>query len=419
MERIQPKINSIGTRHLTPEVQNLLKGRTTIKFLTKAQDNAINNYRVKTSESDTLQDYLASKITVSGNGLTVAEYLNTTTNYRSINFNIPNPLPNSMLTNGVLTNDGTTSLWSDILTISDGNANVKNTASLVLNNGSTNSITGTTLGLNGSIAVRISSANVELMRLRNNTAYIYASTFNINSTSVKLGGILGTTTIYRPLLVNADNSLSTYNFQSFPKVESNDGTSRVATFSDSGAGTNTVSIVSQRGVCLQASETITIQSSTNQYIISNIPNGIGTPIVSNGGQLYLDVTTPQIKRAKITLTRAQILALNTTPIQLLPAQTGVLYIPHRFIIKQGATRSYTGTIYVTYGTVYNANNLSAWFALAGGLSTAKYTDCIATATGVVNEGLPIYLTTNNAITDSGTSDSVTFWLEYTVLDTSL
>ena len=119
-----------------------------------------------------------------------------------------------------------------------------------------------------------------------------------------------------------------------------------------------------------------------------------------------------IKTASITLTRAQILALYTTPVQLMAARAGVCVLPLKAIQKQGTSRYYTGIISVCFGTTYSSSKVLANVGLAGAGASARFVNCVTPTTSDC-ENVPIYLTASSTITDGGTSDSVTFYLEYT------
>ena len=121
-----------------------------------------------------------------------------------------------------------------------------------------------------------------------------------------------------------------------------------------------------------------------------------------------------VKTAQITLTRAQIVALYTTPIQFIANRSGVCKLPIKAVQKQGAVRYYTGIVSLCFGTTYSSSKVLANIGLSSGVASARFVNCV-TPTTQDCENIPIYLTASSAITDGGNSDPVTFYLEYTEL----
>jgi hypothetical protein len=147
-----------------------------------------------------------------------------------------------------------------------------------------------------------------------------------------------------------------------------------------------------------------------------------------GGRMKdaIDYTTEQIagvsvmKNIKVTLSSAQLLALNTTPIQLVPAVTGKLLVPQFLFQKY----NHASTPYTTSGLFrIGLGSITFGFAAFGavitsadnaqGLNNFGYSQGTS---GFTYQNLPIIIgaTTANPTGGDGTLDLYLTYLEVTI-----
>jgi len=154
--------------------------------------------------------------------------------------------------------------------------------------------------------------------------------------------------------------------------------------------------------------------------ISTMSNDIGNLNTHEGvqdGRLdALESATSGNHRVKVTLTRAQILALNTTAVELIaaPGANKVIRLT-KVILHAPSTNFYSsGTLYFQYGA-YNTFTAMA-------ITTTNPAN-VANALDVYNPNA-LYLPVNSninvkaptLIVDSGTSSSIDVYIEYTIYD---
>jgi hypothetical protein len=133
-------------------------------------------------------------------------------------------------------------------------------------------------------------------------------------------------------------------------------------------------------------------------------------------------------QATVTLTSAQLLALSTTPITLVPAPPAGFYIAPSYFYMQyhfgGTAYSGSGDCYFIYGPPPEVNPtnliaLYAWLAATSGILKASAS---CTFIGICGEGLTPYTTVNNAAVVftaptaiTGGNGTLTITLNYSIL----
>ena len=155
---------------------------------------------------------------------------------------------------------------------------------------------------------------------------------------------------------------------------------------------------------------------TDKLIVPTVPDATassGLAVIAGDGQLkQAAATVHAIKTAIITLTRAQVLAAYSTPIQLFAATSGVCRLPIKAIWKADGLNYYNGQLVLFYGSTYSSAKAFNNVLLTGIGTAARYNTSFTPSTNIC-ENQAIYIGTNANITDSGTSDTITILLEYT------
>ena len=416
MRRMETRKKSIGQAQLTPDVKRMLEGRTTIKYIQQEQQTEVSDYRVKTSADDGAQGYLMDKITVSG-GLTATECLTTDSTSRYVEFGCELALSTALSSGGVLTNNGVGTSWTDVITFGGGNANLKQGAKLIISPvGNEDTISSATTLTANAAATNLQIGGVTKLSMT-------SAKTDVKNTLYYTGA--GTVSGDKPLVIDNTNMIKPYSYSNFYRIDSIDSTSYMMAVRNN--QTDSIKIYANKGALITAEDAINLDSNTGTYTLADVPAGSGVPLVLSTatGQIYhTDSAFAPLLRKQIQLTRQQLLYLLQYPVELLPAQAGVLYMPLRFIIKQGGIHNYTGTIYCTFGAAYDANAIISEFPLDNNSVTtvAAFRNCSAQPLYPytdLREGLPISITTNIAITDSSTSAPINVWLEYTELNCTL
>ena len=150
-------------------------------------------------------------------------------------------------------------------------------------------------------------------------------------------------------------------------------------------------------------------------ILSNYLAGTGNrPLYADtSGNIVADSDAVILKKAKVTLTRSQILDLHNTPVELLPElPEGQSYYPIQIFLKSGETNLYSnGNVQVGFGDYYisgiyvNENYHSIGLGVDAAFSVEPNYN---TAITINNTGDPI--------TDSGNSDPIDIYLVYYILE---
>lgn len=123
--------------------------------------------------------------------------------------------------------------------------------------------------------------------------------------------------------------------------------------------------------------------------------------------------SPIMNHVRITLSSSQILALNSTPITIISAITGLVIVPLQFVY----TMNYGGTAYVSAGSIgaYYAGNLSVFIAQPYGTFLTSTASNIAGArslgnasaianSNAVGNAVVIFVPTSNPTTGNSTID---------------
>lgn len=177
----------------------------------------------------------------------------------------------------------------------------------------------------------------------------------------------------------------------------------------------------------------TIDYTTEQVALAEVLTNKSTNVTTDGAsdtkypsvkavKTYVDANAgvSVMKNIKVTLSSAQILALNTTPIQLVPAVTGKLLVPQFLFQKY----NHASTPYTTSGLFrIGLGSINFGFAAFGavitsadnaqGLNNFSYSQ---STSGLTYQNLPIIIgaTTANPTGGDGTLDLYLTYLEVTI-----
>jgi hypothetical protein len=372
----------------------MLEGRTTVKYISKNQDDATANYRVKLDNEDASQGYLYEKLGVAGD-LTITDTQDATTGIRKATISGIMPVSQALVSGGVLTNNGVGTAWTDVITFENGNANIKQGSQIA---------SATTLTANAQ-KIDLQAGGVSQMD-------ITADRIDVKKYLYYTGG--GTVSSQRPLMINPNNQVVPYGYSNFYRIDSIDSTSYVV------AGrnnlTNSIQIYANKGALITAENAINLDSNTGTYTLADVPTGSGVPLVLSTatGQIYYN-DSRTLYRAALTLTRSQILALSTTLVSLVSAPgANRAILPKALVHRGGATRLYNGYGGLCYSTGGSTNGC---VALDFGYIKATPKYMLPTQLGfdsfdISNAGIYVY----GNITDGGTSDAVQLWFEYSIID---
>jgi len=372
----------------------MLEGRTTIKYIQQEQQSVVSDYRVKTSATDGAQGYLMDKLTVSG-GLTATEVLSTDSTSKYVEISWPAGLATALVSGGVLTNNGVTSTWTDVITFENGNANLKQGSQIA---------SATTLTANAQ-KIDLQAGGVSQMD-------VTADRIDVKKYLYYTGG--GTVSSQRPLMIDTNNQVVPYGYSNFYRIDSWDSTSYMVAARNN--LTNSIQIYANKGALITAENAINLDSNTGTYTLADVPAGSGVPLVLSTatGQIYYN-DSRTLYRAALTLTRSQILALSTTLVSLVSAPgANRVILPKALVHCGGATRLYNGYGGLCYSTDGSTNGCVA-LDFSQIKATPKYrlpTQLGFDSFDISNAGIYVY----GNITDGGTSDAVDLWFEYSILD---
>jgi hypothetical protein len=177
----------------------------------------------------------------------------------------------------------------------------------------------------------------------------------------------------------------------------------------------------------------TIDHTTEQIALAELLTNKSTNVTTDGAsdtkypsvkavKTYVDANAgvSVIKNIKVTLSSAQILALNTTPVELVPAVTGKLLVPQFLFQKYNhVSTAYTTSGLFRIGLGSITFGFSAFGAVitsadnAQGLNNFSYSQ---STSGLTYQNLPIILgaTTANPTGGDGTLDLYLTYLEVTL-----
>ncbi len=190
---------------------------------------------------------------------------------------------------------------------------------------------------------------------------------------------------------------------------------------------NSLTPVDEGNALREVANYVDQQDALNELLVNKSTNvALGTSDTlyptQNAVKTYVDANAgvSVMKNIKVTLSSAQLLALNTTPIQLVPAVTGKLLVPQFLFQKY----NHVSTPYTTSGLFrVGLGSITFGFSTFGavitsadneqGLNNFTYSQ---SASGLTYQNLPIVVgaTTANPTGGDGTLDLYLTYLEVTL-----